>query len=210
MEDGAETDTATVTVNITPVNDPPANGQSTFDQFTINEDQVRELTLDELLTNDRAANPDSGETLTIVDVGVDAAGENGQTNRGGTVEVLPNGNVRYTPPANNFIADGFRYKVSDGTTTSVVDVTIRFNEVNDPPTAAADTATVSQGGVVTIDVLANDSIAPDQDTSQFTDSPLTIAGIASAVGGAAEIVTVNGRQQIRFTGAPGFTGRRLD
>jgi hypothetical protein len=205
--DGTETDTATVTVNIEAVNDPPASGQTTFDQFTINEDEVREFTPDDLLANDRNVNPDgAGETLTILDVGIDAAGENGQTNRGGTVEVLPNGNIRYTPPANNFIADGFRYKVSDGTNTAVVDVTIRFNEVNDPPTAVADTATVAQGGVITIDALANDTFEPDTENNQVTETPLTISGISDVVGGAAEIVTVNGRQQIRFTGAPNFTG----
>ena len=201
VEDGTETDTATVTVNITPVNDSPASGQGVADMFDLNEDQSRDFTLDELLANDRDRNPDAGETLTIVDVGVDAAGENGMTLQGGTVEILQNGMIRFTPKANNFLTDGFRYKVSDGTNTSVVDVTLRITEVNDPPTATADTATIAQGGVVTIDVLANDSILPDQDTTQFTDTPLTLAAISNVVGGAAEIITINGRQQIRFTGA---------
>jgi hypothetical protein len=193
VADGTETDTATVTVNITPANDTAARN----DILTVVEDTTTDL---DVLANDFR---DIGETLTITFVGADD--NSGTTERGGTVSIV-NGKVRYVPPANNFFVDGFKYKVNDGTSETEAEVIINFTEVPDPPTAAADTATVAQGGVVTIDVLANDSIAPDQDTAQFTDSPLTITALSSVVGGAAEIVTVAGRQQIRFTGAPNFTG----
>ena len=60
-------------------------------------------------------------------------------------------------------ADSFTYTVTDGngaTATASVDVTVTC--VNDPPVAADDTATVAEDSAANpVDVLANDSFAPD-------------------------------------------------
>ena len=75
----------------------------------------------------------------------------------GTVEQV-GGSVTYTPPLDWSGVDSFTYTVADGrggSATATVTVTVRA--VNDPPVAAADSATTAYGTPVTINVLANDS-----------------------------------------------------
>ena len=67
-------------------------------------------------------------------------------------------NVRYTPNANYCGADGFTYTASDGkggSATATVSVTVAC--VNDPPVASNDSASLTQGGSVSVNVLANDT-----------------------------------------------------
>jgi hypothetical protein len=150
---------ATVTITVTGVNDPPkANG----DIFSgILEDSSNNQL--DVLANDSIL-PDAGETLTITKVGSNGPmGDNGQTSQGGTVTILA-GKVLYTPKANFFGTDTFTYTISDGNGgTDSATVTVEVNNLNDNPTANAD----QFGGILEdstdneLDVLANDSILPD-------------------------------------------------
>jgi hypothetical protein len=151
--------TATVTVTVTSVNDAPT---ATGDVFSVAEDSGSNALA--VLANDTAA-PDSGETLTITAVTQGARG---------AVAIAGGGTgLTYTPNANANGADSFMYTISDGvggSATATVSVTI--NPANDPPTAAANSATVAEGAAATaIDVLANDSAAPD------TGETITIATV---------------------------------
>jgi hypothetical protein len=140
-------DTATVNVTVTPVNDNP---DAIDDAATVAEDSG--ATVIDVLANDSIA-PDVGETLTVTAV---TQGANG------SVTFTP-GNVSYTPNANFFGSDSFTYTISDGnggSDTATVNVTV--TPVNDNPDAIDDAATVAEdSGATVIDVLANDSIAPD-------------------------------------------------
>jgi len=79
----------------------------------------------------------------------------------GTVGV-PNGNqVVYTPGAQFYGSDSFGFTATDGDATSVeAKVALTVTEVNDPPTAASDSATTAEDTPVPIDARANDSKGP--------------------------------------------------
>jgi VCBS repeat-containing protein len=96
----------------------------------------------------------SGETLTIDSVG--------PRDHGGSVQIV-NNKLVYTPAANFFGEETFTYTVKNSTGDALTaTVRVQVANVNDPPTAANDSITVAEdSGVTTIDVLANDSFAPD-------------------------------------------------
>ncbi|MDV7214218.1 Ig-like domain-containing protein, partial [Azotobacter beijerinckii] len=93
------TDTATVSVTVTPVNDAP---DAVNDSFTVAEDSG--ATVLNLLANDSFA-PDTGETLTVTAVTQPAVG--------GSV-TLAGGVVSFTPTANWNGTTSFTYTLSDG------------------------------------------------------------------------------------------------
>ncbi len=116
----------------------------------------------DVLANDSIL-PDVGETLTITKVGSNPAGDNGQTAQGGTVTIAA-GKVLYTPAADFFGTDTFTYAISDGNGgTDSATVTVEVSNVNDNPTANADTfgEILEDSTDNELDVLANDTIAPD-------------------------------------------------
>ncbi|NLX55597.1 MAG: tandem-95 repeat protein [Planctomycetaceae bacterium] len=161
--------TATVTVEVDNVNDDPTANPDAFDVL---EDSVdHEL---DVLANDSIA-PDVGETLTIISVGANAASNDGLTAQGGTVTISGD-KVLYTPPADFFGTDSFTYIISDGNGgTSKATVTLTVHDVNDDPTAVDDHLMALKDFTnQELDVLANDSIAPD------VNETLTISGLGPA------------------------------
>ncbi|RLP69355.1 cadherin-like domain-containing protein, partial [Xanthobacter tagetidis] len=157
------TDTATVAVSVTPVNDAPV---AAGDTASTAEDTPLVIAVADLLANDADVD---GETLTVSGVGGAV---------GGTV-ALDAGEITFTPDA-DFNGDAsFTYTVSDGkggTDTATVNVTV--TPVNDAPIATADTATTAEDTPLVIaaaDLLANDADI-DGDT-------LSVTGVGGAVGG---------------------------
>ncbi|MDV7213490.1 beta strand repeat-containing protein, partial [Azotobacter beijerinckii] len=164
------TDTATVSVTVTPVNDAP---DAVNDSFTVAEDSG--ATVLNLLANDSFA-PDTGETLTVTAVTQPAVG--------GSV-TLVGGVVSFTPTANWNGTTSFTYTLSDGnggTDTATVSVTV--TPVNDAPDAVNDSFTVAEdSGATVLNLLANDSFAPD------TGETLTVTAVTQpAVGGSVTLV----------------------
>ncbi|WP_093517313.1 Ig-like domain-containing protein [Stigmatella erecta] len=176
------TATATVTVTVTPVNDPP---DAVSDSFTVAEDST--ATVLDVLTNDRSA-PDTGETLTVTSVTQPA---------NGTVTFTAS-NVSFTPAPNFFGTMAFTYTISDGNGgTATATVTVTVTPVNDPPTANDDAFTVAaNSGPTLLDVLLNDTIAPD------VGETLTVASITPPASGTVAL-TGSG---VSFTPAANFTG----
>ena len=151
------TDTAQVTVTITEVNDVPTAGR---DIRSMNEDTVLTLNVADLLGNDSAGAGETDQILTVISIGTASDG----------TAVLNGNTITYTPSQDFFGTIAFEYTIRDnGTTngqadpkTAVGTVTINVNNVNDDPTAVNDTATAQTGaGSILIDVLSNDSSAPD-------------------------------------------------
>ncbi|MCO5175460.1 MAG: Ig-like domain-containing protein [Thermomicrobiales bacterium] len=143
-------DSATVSVEVLGVNDPPT---AVDDAYELNEDGGP-LVLD-LMANDSIA-PDVGETLRVF---------YWETPWLGTISVDPDtGEMLYTPEPNANGVDTFKYGIEDSN-GAIADarVTITLVPVNDPPTASDDTAQMNEDSdTISIDVLANDTFAPDQ------------------------------------------------
>lgn len=177
---------ATVTIQVTEPNDIPVAAD---DPYLANEDVLLSVNaLTGVLANDTDANDDP---LTAVLV-------SGPSD--GALTLNGDGSFSYMPNADFHGADSFTYKANDGIADSnVATVTITVNSVNDAPTAADDAFTVAQdSGATNLNVLANDSIAPD------TGETLTITAAGPGSNGGS--ITVVGGSSIDYTPAPGFFG----
>jgi len=138
--------TATVTVTVLAVNDPPF---ATDDPVTTDEDTP--VTVD-VLAND----VDVDGNIVVDSVTVTAGASHGEA------AVDPStGEITYTPRADYNGPDSFTYSVTDDgsplpATTSTAVVSVLINPVNDAPRPGDDTATTNEDTAVGIDVLAND------------------------------------------------------
>ena len=150
--DGGQ-DTATVTVTVDPINDAPLADDDTA---TLPEDAF--ATLIPVLVGDTDVD---GDTLHVVEA------SNGFK---GTVTITGTGSgLRYKPLRNAYGSDSFTYTIEDpdgSTSTATVEVTI--SPVNDPPNARDDGSpvplqVVPGTGAATLNVLGNDTSAPDSD-----------------------------------------------
>jgi len=131
------TASSTLIVDVTPVNDPP---EAVADRLTAYENTQVDL---DVLANDTDVD---GDTLTIVTV-TDVTG-GAATTDGSTVTFVPH--PRYIGPA------GFAYTVTDGTTTATANADVTIVDVTATPLVENDTATVNEGQLASVDVLAND------------------------------------------------------
>jgi Ca2+-binding RTX toxin-like protein len=113
---------------------------------------------------------------------------------------LANNRLVYTPKADWNGTDRFTYTVSDGKGGfSVSQVAVTVTPVNDAPITANDSATVSAGGTVTIDALANDR-------DKEGDS-LTLSGVTQGQKGAVTIAAgqLSYRANANASGTDSFT-----
>ena len=164
--DGATTSTATVNITVTPANDPPVAGN---DSASVAEGGTLTVNSSTLLAND--SDPE-GSTLSISSIGSAV---------NGTVSLSEDmASITYTHDGSETTSGSFNYTVSDGATTSTATVTITVTSANDPPVAGNDSASVAEGGTLSINsstLLSNDS-DPEGNT-------LSISSIGSAVNGTA-------------------------
>ncbi|WP_372490092.1 Ig-like domain-containing protein [Chitinophaga sedimenti] len=159
-------DTATVTINITAVNDAPVVAN---DNYSVDEDVVLTVPAAGVLLNDAEAD---GETMTA-SLLVQAAH--------GTVVMNANGGFTYTPNPDFNGLDSFTYRACDpsGACTPGV-VRIVVNATNDIPLAVNDTYTLTEDTPLNVGVpgvLSNDT---DPDGDPLTVS-LTVAPTKGAL-----------------------------
>jgi VCBS repeat-containing protein len=152
---------ATVTIDVTPVNDAPVAGE---DAYTIDEDAVLSVGENGVLGNDSDLD---GNTLAATLV----AGPSH-----GLLILNPDGTFEYTPEADFAGTDTFQYAASDGEAQSApATVTISVAAVNDAPVAADDAYTVNTGETLTVaeDGLLNNDGDAEQDplTAILVDGP---------------------------------------
>lgn len=145
---GAQSTPTSVTINVTPVNDPPS---ATADSYTTAEDIPLNVPAAGVLSND--TDVDSGDSLTAVLV-------SGTSN--GSLTLNADGSFSYTPNANFNGSDSFTYYARDtsNATSSTVTVTITITPVNDAPSALGDSYTTAEDTVLNVPatgVLTNDS-----------------------------------------------------
>jgi cysteine-rich repeat protein len=155
--------TATVHITVLPVNDPPVAAD---DSVALDEDSVVVL---DLVGNDSDVD---GDALAIVSITQPPHG---------TVAIISGHEVTYVPVPDYAGADAFTYTIADPSgATATATVTLAVANVNDAPTAVADSATLDEDTSATIDVVANDS-----DTD---GDALAITGITQPEHGSAAIV----------------------
>ena len=180
VNDGAaDSNIATVTINVKPLNDPPVANK---DAYAIPEGVSRFYTANiGVLVND--TDPDSpGLTAVLVS----------KPTRGVLV-LNSDGSFRYTHNGGETTEDIFTYKANDGAADSnTVEVHINVTPVNDPPVAKDDTYRVASSGTVTPDassgVLANDFDAEK--------NPLTVSLVGTVSNGT---LTLNGNGSFSYT-----------
>ncbi|EGQ8531904.1 tandem-95 repeat protein [Vibrio parahaemolyticus] len=144
---GGVSESTTVEVNVTPVNDAPV---AKDDIATTQEDTA--VTID-VLTNDTDVD---GDTLSIQSASVPSDQ--------GTVEIV-DGKLVFTP-AENFNGDAeITYTVTDGQLTDEAKVTVTVNPVNDAPTIKVDAVES-----ITEDAVNNDTVVATL-TVRDTDTP---------------------------------------
>jgi VCBS repeat-containing protein len=177
--------TATVSLTVTPVNDPPV---AVNDSWVMNEDGVLQVNAPGVKANDSDVDtPMASVTVTLVS-GVQR----------GTLTLNADGSFVYTPFPNVSGADSFTYRLNDGSLNSnVATVTIAITEVPDPPQAMDDAVTTPEDTAVVINVLANDT---DPDTAP---GDLTLVSVTQPANGTAAIVS----GQVLYTPALNFNGQ---
>ncbi len=145
---GGVSESTTVEVNVTPVNDAPV---AKDDIATTQEDTA--VTID-VLPNDTDVD---GDTLSIQSASVPETQ--------GTVEIV-DGKLVFTP-AENFNGDAeITYTVTDGQLTDEAKVTVTVNPVNDAPTIKVDAVeSITEDGVNTDTVVATLTVR-DTDTPE--------------------------------------------
>ena len=152
--DGA-CDTATVTVTVTGVNDPPNAVDDVATAITM----ANPITIT-VLVND--SDPD-GDPLTVIAVSTPA---------NGTAVINGDYTVTYTPNAGFFGTDTFTYTISDGLLTDTATVTVT---VNGAPVAVDDATNTIEDLPKTINVLGNDY--------DMNGDSLTISGVGTPANG---------------------------
>ena len=186
MSDGhGGTDTATVSVTVTPVNDNP---DAVNNSLTTAEDTAGNVNV---LANDTDVD---GDSLTVTTLTPGAAH--------GTVACTAAGLCTYTPNANYNGSDSFTYSVSDGhggSDTATVNITV--TPVNDDPNAVDNTLTTGLNTAGQVNVLANDT---DVDGDTLTVTTLTPTATHGTVSCTAAAGVCTYAPELGYTGPDSF------
>ncbi|EID17756.1 hemagglutinin/hemolysin-like protein [Mycolicibacterium phlei RIVM601174] len=151
VSDGTYSDTGTITITVTPVNDAPVAGDDTV---TTEEDTPYTGTL--------PISDADGDPLTI---------EVGTEPEYGALTIHEDGTFTYTPTANYNGDDSFTYTVTDGKGgTATGTITITVTPVNDDPTAEDDTFTFDEDHQIESSVTVHD-VDGDSLTVTLDDPP---------------------------------------
>jgi VCBS repeat-containing protein len=142
----ADSNTATVSLTVNPVNDAP---QAVNDSASTSEDTAVAIAV---LTNDTDVDQN---TLSVKATSISAPAH-------GTATLITTGpdagKILYTPEANYHGTDSFTYQATDGTADSnVATVTVTVSSVNDAPVAVNDSASTTEDTAVRVAVIPNDT-----------------------------------------------------
>ena len=167
-----DSNTATVTITVTAVNDAPV---AVDDGVRTAEDTVLTLTQADLKGNDTDVD-NTNDQLSVTAV---------SNPINGSVVLNVDGTVTFTPVSNFFGTAGFYYTLSDGALNNIPVgdhaglVTVAVTSVNDAPVSNADAATVAEDGSVTFDPRTNDSTGPANESGQT----LAVTAVSQGVHG---------------------------
>ena len=160
-DSSADSNVATVSITVNPVNDAPVADNDAYD---VDEDAVLNVAASGVLGNDDDVD---GDDLT-------AALVSGPSH--GSLILNADGSFSYTPEADYHGEDSFTYVANDGSEDSnVATVSITVNPVNDAPAADDDAYEVDEDAVLDVaasGVLGNDDDADGDDlTARLVSGP---------------------------------------
>jgi MYXO-CTERM domain-containing protein len=182
------TDSATVTVTVRNVQDPPIANN---DAATVTEDTSVTITV---RAND--SDPD-GDTITVTAVSDPPRGTAAISGSGAT--------VTYTPDANYFGSDSFTYTLSDGRGGSdTATVTVTVTNAPDAPVAIDDAASTPEDTAVDVNVVAND-VDVDGNTLRVTSVGVPAHGTASIISVAGVPTTIRYTPTANYNGSDSLT-----
>jgi subtilisin family serine protease len=190
VQDGVGfTDTGSVSVTVTPVNDNPVAAD---DSASTSEDASTAINV---VGNDSDID---GDSLTPIATGGAPLG---------AVAINGNGTIQYTPPQDYYGSDSFSYTVSDGHGgTASANVSVTIAAVNDTPTAFPKTYTTNYATAVTASLTGADVETCDL-TFQIVSGPAhgSLGGISSKI-----CVTLlppySDGASVKYTPAAGWSG----
>jgi len=195
---GANSNTATVTLSVTSGNRPPV-AVDDLTGFSVSVGSSLSVPPRGVLTND--TDPDTGDTLTAV---IAAQPTNG------TVTLNPNGSFIYTPNPTFTGVDRFTYRANDGSAfsanTATVNITVGSG-ANQAPVPQNDLFTIVEDATtpLTGNVLADNGNGPDTDPDG--NLPLTIQILSPPPAQAGTFTPdPSGNGTFTFTPAPNFNG----
>ena len=185
-----DTAVGTVSITVTPVNDPPVVIAS---QFSVAEDPISPLVITPTEIFSPGPPDESSQTMTLSNIVTSA-----QTN--GTV-TLVGGNINFVPAANFFGTAVFQVTGTDTGTaadpakSTVATITVIVTPVNDAPVPFSGTLTVAEdfsliliGPGAPTDLLTNSNPGPGESSTQTVSlvsaqSPTAAGGTITTVGG---------------------------
>ena len=181
----------TVSILVTPVNDPP---RAIDDGVSVPEDS-RDVFIDVLANDDFA--PDTGEMLTIESVNSGTSG--------GETRIEADG-LRYSSPPNFFGVETFEYSIGDGNqgrSTGLVTVTV-VNDRADAPVARDDRFTIAEDSPASFLPVLDDNGA-GQDFDPDGDE-LSIIEVVSLNENAGQVEISSAGLGLTYTPAENFVG----
>ncbi|MGY4531322.1 VCBS repeat-containing protein [Pseudomonas sp. TE3786] len=180
---------ATVTLNVTAVNDAPSVLATPVALTAANEDSSVTITSAQLLAN---ASDVEGNTLSVLNLTVPSSQ--------GSLVANGNGTWTFTPVKDWNGTATFSYNVSDGTLSTPDTATLVITPVAD---AVADTATLKEDNAITLNVLGNDNFSNTATITAINGTAISSNGSVSVDHGSVKLV--NG--QLLFTPTADYHGQ---
>lgn len=200
--DGGLSNTVSVSVTVTAVNDAPVAVNDIASTSEGNPVTVNVVFND---TDDGTINAATVD-LNTTDAGI----QDSFNNASGEFTVNASGVVTYTP-AVNFNGDAIAtYTVNDnnGVTSNAASITITVSGVNTPPVAVNDATTTNEDQPATVNVLGNDTDDGSIDATTTDLDPAT-SGRQTTWSPASGTFTVNNSGVVSFTPATNFNGEAV-
>ena len=195
VSDGAETDSATATITVNPVNDAPV---ASNDAYSVDEDTSLSVAAPGVLSNDSDGDKDALSAAVV------------SNPSHGSLTLGSDGAFSYTPEANFHGSDSFTYMANDGKADSniaTVTITVNATADNTSPVAENDSYSVNEDEVLNITapgVLENDTDA-ENSTLEVADNEPSMTGTIDPVSGPAHgTLILNADGSFNYTPDPEF------
>ena len=192
--DGLLSDTARVTITVTPINDPPLALDDLY--FGQEDADLTVLAASGVLSNDFDVESDALTATLVSDV------------LSGTLTFFPDGSFIYAPSLEFSGAVTFTYLADDGDLLSnVATTTLLIGVKNDPPIAGDDLATTDEDMPLDIVVLSNDD---DPDGQLILSSITVMSGPVYGTASPRPAGTIFYQPAANFNGSDGFSYQICD